>query len=208
MGKQRAFHVDLSGCIGCKACQIACQDKNKLEAGRTWRRVAEVVGGHWVPQGGRWLTDTFAYYVSTACMHCEKPICCEVCPTHARAKRPDGVVLIDQVKCVGCRYCEWACPYGAPQFDASSGKMTGCNFCEDLLAQGKNPACVDSCVMRVLKFGELEELRAKFGTVNAVAPLPEASLTKPSVVLTPHRHARLSGEGEGLDVTVDKRGAK
>jgi len=77
-----------------------------------------------------------------------------------------------------------------------------------LVSTGKNPACVDSCVMRVLKFGELEELRAKYGTVNAIAPLPEAKLTNPSVVFTPHRHARLSGEGAGLDVTVDKRGAK
>ena len=90
MGKQLAFHVDLSGCIGCKACQIACQDKNNLEAGRAWRRVAEVVGGGWVPSAGHWHSDVFAYYVSTACMHCEKPICTEVCPTRAHAKAERG----------------------------------------------------------------------------------------------------------------------
>ena len=150
MSKQLAFHVDLSGCIGCKACQIACQDKHNLEAGRTWRRVAEVAGGRWVPSAGQWHSDTFAYYVSMACMHCEKPICCEVCPTRAMAKRPDGVVLVDQEKCIGCRYCQWACPYGAPQFDAARGKMTKCTFCEDLLAQKQSPACVAACVMRVV----------------------------------------------------------
>ena len=208
MGRQLAFHVDLSGCIGCKACQIACQDRNNLEAGRSWRRVAEVVGGHWVPSAGQWHSDAFAYYVSMACMHCEKPICCEVCPTRASAKRPDGVVLVDQKKCIGCRYCEWACPYGAPQFDAARGKMTKCTFCEDLLAQKQSPACVAACVMRVLEVGELEELRAKYGALNAVEPLPEASLTNPSVILTPHRQARLSGEGAGLDVTVNQRGAQ
>jgi anaerobic dimethyl sulfoxide reductase subunit B (iron-sulfur subunit) len=206
MGRQLAFHVDLSGCIGCKACQIACQDKNNLEVSRTWRRVAEVVGGHWVPSAGQWYTDTFAYYVSTACMHCEKPICCEVCPTRASAKRPDGVVLVDQEKCIGCRYCEWACPYGAPQFDAARGKMSKCTFCEDLLAQRQNPACVAACVMRVLEFGELDELRAKYGALSAIEPLPAANLTNPSVVITPHRHARSSGEGAGLEVTVNQRG--
>ena len=208
MGKQLAFHVDLSGCIGCKACQIACQDKNNLEAGRAWRRVAEVAGGRWVPSAGQWHTDTFAYYFSMACMHCEKPICCEVCPTRAMAKRPDGVVLVDQEKCIGCRYCQWACPYGAPQFDAARGKMSKCTFCEDLLTQKQSPACVAACVMRVLAFGELNELRAQHGTLRAIEPLPEANLTNPSVVVTPHRHARVSGEGAGLDVTVNQRGAQ
>ncbi len=206
--RQLAFHVDLSGCIGCKACQVACQDKNHLEDGRTWRRVAEVVGGDWVPAGKQWQSTTFAYYVSMACMHCERPICCEVCPTGASHKRPDGIVLVDQAKCIGCRYCEWACPYGAPQFDPARGKMSRCTFCEDLLAQKQSPACVAACVMRVLEFGELEELRARFGTLNAIAPLPPAELTHPSIVVTPHRAARSSGEGAALDVTVNQRGAQ
>jgi anaerobic dimethyl sulfoxide reductase subunit B (iron-sulfur subunit) len=208
MAKQLGFHIDVSGCIGCKACQVACQDKNNLADGRSWRRVAEVVGGDWVPAGSQWRSSTFAYYVSTACMHCAQPICCEVCPTRASHKRADGVVLVDQEKCVGCRYCEWACPYGASQFDPARGKMSRCNFCEDLQAQKQSPACVAACVMRVLEYGELDELRARHGSLDAVEPLPAASLTRPSIVVTPHRDARASGEGAGLDVTVNRRGAQ
>jgi anaerobic dimethyl sulfoxide reductase subunit B (iron-sulfur subunit) len=112
-------------------------------------------------------------------------------------KRADGIVLVNEDQCIGCRYCEWACPYGAPQFNDKKGVMSKCNFCEDLLAKGENPACVDSCVMRALHFGELEELRAKYGTANAIEPLPDASLTSPALVLTPHRHAQISGKGTG-----------
>jgi anaerobic dimethyl sulfoxide reductase subunit B (iron-sulfur subunit) len=121
----------------------------------------------------------------------------EVCPAAAISKREDGIVLIDQTKCIGCRYCQWACPYGAPQFREDLGVMTKCTFCEDLQAQGQNPACVDACVMRALDFGELEDLRAKYGNVNAIEPLPEASYTSPAVVITPSRNAQASGTGTG-----------
>ena len=106
-------------------------------------------------------------------------------------------MLIDANKCIGCRYCQWACPYGAPRFDSDAGVMTKCTFCEDLLAKGGNPACVDACVMRVLDFGPLDELRAKYGNVDAIEPLPDSQLTKPALVITPHKHAQLSGTGTG-----------
>ena len=73
--------------------------------------------------------------------------------------------------------------------------MTKCNFCEDLLAKGENPVCVDACPMRALQFGELAELRNKYGAVNAIEPLPEASITSPSLVMTPHRHAQIERQG-------------
>ena len=201
MAKQLAFYFDASACNGCKACQIACKDKNDLPVGVKWRRVAQYGGGGWLPHPSRRdlvvANNVFAYSVSFACMHCQNPVCVEACPTQAMHKRADGVVLIDQDLCIGCRYCEWACPYGAPQFDEEPGKMTKCNFCEDLLAKGENPACVDACPSRALAFGELDELRAKYGSVNAVEPLPEADMTNPSVVITPHRHAQISGKGTG-----------
>jgi anaerobic dimethyl sulfoxide reductase subunit B (iron-sulfur subunit) len=198
MAKQMAFYFDASACIGCKACQTACKDKNDLPLGVLWRRVFEYGGGTWnelnhvmTPNG------VFAYYFSTACQHCENPVCRDVCPTAAISKRDDGIVLIDADKCIGCRYCEWACPYGAPQFREDLGVMTKCNFCEDLLAQGQNPACVDACVMRCLDFGDLEELRQKYGDLAAIEPLPVADMTYPAVVITPHKHAQLSGAGTG-----------
>jgi anaerobic dimethyl sulfoxide reductase subunit B len=187
--KQLAFYVDLSACIGCKACQMACKDKNDLEVGRLYRRVYEVDGGEWVQNGPAWRSTVFAYYVPLACNHCQKPICVEVCPTQAMTKREDGVVLIDAEKCIGCRYCEWACPYGAPQFNEALGKMTKCNFCVDLIDNGESPACVGACPMRAIEFGALDELRAKHGAVNEVYPLPSAVETDPAVVFTPHDSA-------------------
>src|SRR5512133_1895416 len=198
MAKQLAFHVDTAACIGCKGCQVACQDKNNLPAGLPWRRVVEYGDVSWIQQGKFNVpSHYFAYYVSVACNHCEKPACAEACPTGAMSKGPSGIVSVDASKCIGCRYCEWACPYGAPQFDEKAGKMTKCNFCEDLVSKGENPVCVDACVMRAIKFGELEELRGKFGSLSAIEPLPPSEITRPALVITPHRHAQASGKGTG-----------
>jgi anaerobic dimethyl sulfoxide reductase subunit B len=198
MAKQKAFYFDSSACIGCKVCQVACQDKNNLPAGLLWRRVFSYGGGSWVQQGETMLpNDIFVYSVSTSCQHCEKPACLEVCPAAAISKRDDGIVLIDANKCIGCRYCQWACPYGAPQFNDEIKAMTKCNFCYDLQDQGLNPACVDACVMRCLDFGDLDELRQKYGDLAAIEPLPTSSITNPSLVITPHKHAELSGQGTG-----------
>ncbi len=201
MAKQLAFHFDASACNGCKACQIACKDKNDLPLGVNWRRVAQYGGGTWLPHPSRpdlvVANNIYAYSISVACMHCESPACAQACPTNALMKRADGVVLINADQCVGCRYCEWACPYGAPQFNEAKGVMTKCTFCEDLLAQGQNPACVDACPARALEYGELSELRAKYGMANAIEPLPAANITAPALVITLHRHAQASGKGTG-----------
>jgi anaerobic dimethyl sulfoxide reductase subunit B len=185
-GVRYGFYLNLQSCVGCKACQIACKDKNNLDVGILWRKVVEVSGGDWVPNGPIWLDNTFAYFVSMACNHCEEPICMEVCPTKAITQREDGLVLLDGNLCVGCRYCEWACPYGAPQFDETVGVMTKCNFCYDNIDAGKAPACVSACQMRVLEFGDINDLRARHGDLDAVFPLPDAALTEPSIVFTPH----------------------
>ena len=198
MAKQLAMYFDGTACIGCKTCQVSCKDKNNLPLGIKWRRVIEYAGGSWVSQNNFQIPNNiFGYYVSIACNHCENAACVQVCPTMALTKRADGVVVINADQCVGCRYCEWACPYGAPQFDEAKGVMTKCNFCEDLVAQGKNPVCVDACPMRALEFGELSELRAKYGSVNAIEPLPPSNLTSPALVITPHKNAQASGKGTG-----------
>jgi anaerobic dimethyl sulfoxide reductase subunit B (iron-sulfur subunit) len=198
MTKQLAFYFNAQACTACKVCQIACQDKNDLPAEIRWRRVLQYGGGSWISQDGFLApSNVTAYSISFACMHCEQAVCMEVCPTSAISKREDGVVLIDGDKCIGCRYCQWACPYGAPQFRDDLGVMTKCTFCEDLLAQGQNPACVDACVMRCLDFGDIEELRQKYGDLDAIEPLPTADITKPALVITPHKHTQLSGKGTG-----------
>lgn len=201
MTKQYAFHINSSACTGCKACQIACKDKNNLPVGIRWRRVYHYSGGGWVADARHpdlmVPNRIFAYSVSLSCMHCQDPACVSVCPTGAMSKGEDGIVTVNSDVCIGCRYCEWACPYDAPQFDEASGVMTKCNFCQDLLAQGQNPACVDACPMRALDYGELEELQATYGTLNAVEPLPVGDFTHPSAVITPHKDAELAGAGTG-----------
>ncbi len=208
MAKQLAFSFDASACTGCKACAIACKDRSDLPVGINWRQVYQYEGGGWVsdPKNKELLIPNglYVYSLSAACMHCQNPICVEVCPASAITKRDDGVVLIDKDRCIGCRYCEWACPYGAPQFNEAKGYMTKCDFCQDLQAQGQNPVCVDACVMRVLKFGELEELQAEYGNVAAIEPLPTADLTSPSLVITPHKHAQVSGQGTGHILSLEE----
>ncbi|MBX3083625.1 MAG: dimethylsulfoxide reductase subunit B [Anaerolineae bacterium] len=196
MTKQYAFHFNSNMCTGCKACQIACKDKWDLPVGVTWRRVAEYSTGNWTtnPDGSH-TQNVSAYYVSIACNHCQNPLCVEVCPTTAMHKREDGIVEIDTSACIGCRYCEWACPYGAPQFNAALGVMTKCTFCSDALDAGGSPSCVAACPSRALDFGELEELKAKYGDVQELAPLPSADLTSPSLIISPHRDAAPVGAG-------------
>jgi anaerobic dimethyl sulfoxide reductase subunit B (iron-sulfur subunit) len=210
MAQQLGFYLNASACNGCKACAIACKSKNNLPVGINWRRVYQYAGGGWVPDPDNPTlvkpNNIFSYAVSVACMHCQDAKCVEICPAGAMTKNADGIVTIDADKCIGCRYCEWACPYGAPQFNETAGVMTKCNACADLVAQGQKPACVDACVMRALDFGELSELRARHGVVDAIEPLPAAGFTRPSLVITPHRHAQPSGTGTGHIVQLIEEG--
>lgn len=198
MANKLGFYFNANLCTGCKACQVACKDKWNLDIGITWRRVAEYNGGNWVENNdGTYSQDIFAYYTSVACNHCDNPTCMEVCPSQAITKRDDGIVLIDNDKCIGCRYCEWACPYGAPQFEEAAGTMSKCNLCFDSVDAGESPACVGACPSRALFFGDIEELRAEHGTVDGVAPLPDGSITEPSLVITPHKNASPVGSTNG-----------
>ncbi|HPL30063.1 MAG TPA: dimethylsulfoxide reductase subunit B, partial [Anaerolineae bacterium] len=193
---QLAFYLDATACTGCKACQEACKDRHGLPLGALWRRVYEVVGGGWRRAGAAWAHDVFAYNLSLACNHCERPICVEVCPTGAIVKRPDGIVLIDQSKCIGCGYCAWACPYGAPQYDAATGRMGKCTFCVEEIDAGRPPACVAACPMRALDYGERAELEARhpLSAGKAVCPLPGEGLTRPALLIRAHQDA---GRSEG-----------
>jgi len=187
MPKQYGFYFDSSACSGCKACQIACKDKHDLNVGLLWRRVYEITGGEWKEDGNTWVPDIAAYHLSISCNHCENPVCSDVCPTHAIYKRPDGIVLIDHGKCMGCRYCEWACPYSALQFDEAFGTMSKCHFCYDLIDRGEGPACVTACPMRALDFGDISRLRKDYSGTGKVYPLPDESLTKPALLIKPHK---------------------
>ena len=187
--KQLGFFVDISRCSGCRACQVACQDKNNLDTDRRFRRVTEVRGGSFITTGtnNAYQNNVFAFTMSISCNHCDDPICVKNCPTTAMTKRlEDGVVFVDTKKCIGCGYCAWSCPYGAPQFNKDTGQMSKCDFCIDLQAKGEPPACVGACPLGVLDYGPIEELREKYGTLRDCKGLPDSSITQPNLVIKPH----------------------
>lgn len=177
---------------------VACIDGHDLPVGVMWRRVVEYTGGEWTELPDRtYAQNVFSYYMSISCNHCEDPICVKNCPTTAMHKDEQGIVSVDHDKCVGCRYCEWSCPYSSPQYNKEIGKMTKCDFCVDRLADGRKPLCVEACPMRALHFGEYEELKAKFGNTPHIAPLPQRELTAPCLVLTPPFNAQPIGSAQG-----------
>ena len=191
MLKRPSFLLDTQICTGCKTCMIACKDKHDLPLGVRWRRVVEFAGGEWVPwPDGTFRQDVFAYYLSVSCNHCHEPICVQSCPTTAMYQDEHGIVSVDPKKCVGCRYCEWACPYSAPQFDPVAGQMTKCDFCRSELALGHAPACVAACPTRALQFGNHNELARRYGSSPIIAPLPSPGLTEPCLLLVVHESAK------------------
>lgn len=190
MGAQLGFFIDQSRCSGCKACVMACKDKNDLEGSLMYRHVNEFCSGSFSPSGNGYIQDVVAYWVSMSCNHCTDPSCVKNCPTGAMHKRPeDGVVVVDKDLCAGCKYCLWNCPYGAPQYNEAEGKMSKCDFCIDLIAQGGDPACVAACPLQVIEYGPIDELRKKHGDNADLKGLPSSTITKPNVIFKPHQSA-------------------
>lgn len=207
MTKQYGFVVDVSRCTGCRTCAVACKDAHNLPVGLNLRRVLEEASGSWRQDRmtGAWHQDVRAWYVSIACNHCENPACVKVCPTKAHYKRAeDGLVVIDRDKCIGCGMCAKACPYGAPQLDTVAKKMTKCDACQDRLAKGLNPVCVDSCPQRAIEFGDMSELLKKHSDRKHIAPLPDPSVTKPNLLVKAPRNAKPVGDKSGTVFGADR----
>lgn len=181
---QYGFYFDMSKCVGCRTCQIACKDKNRLDVGTLFRNVRTFETGVYPHPG--------IFHLSATCNHCANPKCVEGCPTQAMHKLDNGIVAHDADKCIGCRYCTWNCPYEVPQYVKELGIVRKCDMCMDLVAKGQNPACVDACMMRCLEFGELDDLIAKHGaeSVRELPLLPSASITEPSTLIKPRSNAR------------------
>ena len=200
-----AFYLNVQRCTGCKTCMIACRDKNELGPGIRWRRVVEFCGGAWqVRTDGTVRQDVFAYYLSVSCNHCQDPICVQVCPTTAMHQDACGIVSVDAGKCVGCRYCLWACPYSAPQYDAGNGQISKCDFCQDHLRDDLAPACVAACPSRALQFGSREELIAQHGESARMAPLPPEETTRPQLLVGNHAKAIAIDERRGQIVNPEE----
>ena len=160
------FLVKPHNCLNCQACVEACRKFNKTPESRPARRHIT-----------KYEKDGEALFVSTSCMHCEEPACASVCPAGAIKKAEDGVVYVDKDRCIGCKYCYQACPFGVPTY--SSAAMDKCDCCTlGGTRPGNAPRCAEACKFGALHFGTVDELLAQCPDAKVV----EAS-TKPSVYL-------------------------
>lgn len=160
------FLVKPENCLNCQACVEACRKFNKTSKDRPARRKI-----------AKYEKDGEALYVSTSCMHCEEPSCMAVCPAGAISKAEDGVVIVDKDRCIGCKYCYQACPFGVPQYNSVA--MDKCDCCTlGGTRPGNMPRCAEACKFGALHFGTVEELLAQCPEAKVI----EAS-TKPSFYL-------------------------
>lgn len=203
--------IDLDTCVGCHACATSCKEWNaggiagpltdekpygKEPSGVWFNRVhsyeveAETLlrpnpspAGSKAPQPAMTL-PALTLHFPRSCLHCETPACVTVCPTGASYKRAsDGIVLVDEDKCIGCQLCSWACPYGAREYSAVEGVMKKCTLCvdriynENLDESERQPACVQACPTKARHFGDLGDPESKVSKLVAerggVALLPQ-----------------------------------
>ena len=182
--RKMGFYVDMTACIGCRTCQIACKDKNDLPLGVLYRRVKSYETGRF-PEPGY-------YHYSSACNHCTNPKCIQTCPTGAMHLSEDGTVQHNRKVCIRCQYCVRNCPYGVPQYFEGEDVIGKCDSCKNLREKDQNPACVDACLMRCLEWGELEELKKRYSgeeMTSDIAVLPSSEMTTPSVLIKPKKIA-------------------
>lgn len=142
--------IDCDRCIGCHACEVACKNENGIALGEYWNRVIQV-GPHGT------FPDLEQYWLPAQCQQCENPSCVHVCPTGASYKDENGLVLIDKEKCIGCKYCMMACPYGVRSWNADEAKVEKCTLCGQLTSTGKQPACVAACCANARFYGDIDD---------------------------------------------------
>jgi formate dehydrogenase iron-sulfur subunit len=147
----KAILVDTTRCIGCGACVIACKEANGLPSGDDTELSAttlNVVEAH------------SGVFVRKFCMHCQDPTCASVCPVGALRKTAAGPVIYDEDRCMGCRYCMVACPFGIPRYEwkVAQPKVKKCTMCAPRQAKGLQPACTEVCPVQAGIFGERESL--------------------------------------------------
>lgn len=168
-GKRFVMVIDLAKCDGCGACTTACQAMHFTPPDREWIKVLKMKDSE----------ETAPYWFPKPCFQCDNPPCTKVCPVDATFKREDGIVLIDNERCIGCRFCMAACPYTARFFNwghpeqpeaiediayspeqsypRKVGTVEKCDFCPHMIRAGKMPSCVTSCAMNAIYFGDQYE---------------------------------------------------
>ncbi len=220
--KRLGLVIDLDTCVGCHACAVSCKEWNTTgyhaplpdsdpygkDVDGVWlNRVhgyeTNLGAGQGTDNGGRTV------YFPGSCLHCEEAPCVTVCPTGASYKRTeDGIVLVDEDICIGCKLCSWACPYGAREFDSDGGVMKKCTLCidriynENLEEVDRQPACVSACPAKARHFGDFNDPESAVSRLTAdrggVELMPELGL-KPTNRYLPPRPAATMGDGASLD---------
>jgi len=158
--KRYAYVIETTKCIDCKACMVGCKAENGVQVGRS-RNWVEYLG----PKGV--YPNLTASFEPGNCMHCENPPCMHVCPTRATYKRDDGIVLVDQSKCVGCKYCMTACPYGARSFNEEKKVTDKCTACVHRIDEGLDTSCVHTCMAKARHFGDINDSESEVAKLLA-----------------------------------------
>lgn len=197
-----AIVVDLDRCIGCHGCEIACKNENNIALGEYWNKVVERG-----PFGE--YPDLEMYFLPTMCQQCQDAPCVNVCPTGASYRDADGMVLVDKEKCIGCKSCIMACPYGARYYRENEdgyfgselneyeavmytampqGRVDKCTFCVDRIDAGGNEpqACVAAYPAGARVFGDLETLKKQAESAAGFQLLPDEG-ANPSVWYLPNK---------------------
>ncbi|HEY3275950.1 MAG TPA: 4Fe-4S dicluster domain-containing protein [Syntrophorhabdaceae bacterium] len=199
-GHRYGMGINVDRCIGCGRCIDACKRENNVSDDpfyfRTWIERYAIAGNGEVtvdsPNGGR---DSFkdhireknvvrAFFVPKICNQCDKPPCVQVCPVGATYKTDDGVILVDEEYCIGCRYCIQACPYGMRYLNPKTRTADKCTFCYHRILKGLVPACVEACPTEARIFGDLSKVASplsRFVRINRIMVLKPQLNTEPKV---------------------------
>ncbi len=161
--------IDVSRCIGCRGCQVACKQWNELPAGTTkntgtYQNPPDLQANTWTlvryqevsdkDDGVKWL------FQKDGCMHCTDATCVNLCPAGARFRSDTGAIGTDNEKCVGCQSCVVACPFGKPRYSEETNKAYKCKLCTERVQNNLLPACVKACPTGALRYGEKGEMLA------------------------------------------------
>jgi len=209
--KKLGLLIDLDTCVGCHACATNCKEWNT--SGHSGPLTD--INAYQAEQRGVWFNRIFTYeaggcgpdgktvHFPKNCLHCEFPECVTVCPTGASYKRAeDGIVLVDAEKCIGCKLCSWACPYGAREYDEIEGVMKKCTLCidkiynENLAVEERVPACVSTCPSNARHFGDFADPESNVSKLSrergGFQLMPETGYQPVSRYLPPREENRAS----------------
>jgi len=162
-------YIDTSTCIGCKACEVACQEWNDLpsvptQQVGTYQTLPSLHAQYWnlIRFDETEVDGNFSWLLrKEQCMHCGDPGCLRACPAPGAIVQYDnGIVDVNPEQCIGCRLCETGCPFDVPRFSEKTGKMSKCTLCVDRTTLGLEPACVKSCPTGCLHYGTKEDMVA------------------------------------------------